>query len=637
MARTATAQGKTFTFSDDTTPEQMGVAIDEFFSGAANDSEPVEPEQPELQPTSDLGFAANPTGIQQGIQSQEQLDTGTGRLEALGTVASGAIAEPVAGLAGIAQSINPFADEGAGGRAVDSVRESLTYDPSTPEGRESLNTVAKTLKPITEILQKAEQVSGEAGFDIAGPIGGAIATALPTAMLELFGLAGAKGVAKAGGKIDNIAKAVPDQAAQNVLDAGKQFDVPVLTTDVAPPTTYLGRFSQGLSEKLGPLGSGTARASQQAAREAAVKGFADSMDIDLDTPFANDLIKSLNEQTARELQAAGKIRSEAVEVLDRAGVVPMEQTKRAVIREVAKQKRLGAKGDAGIVQNLENTLDALEGGDFSLVKDIRTELISDLSAIRRSEDTRGAASVQAVKSAMDADMLSFAKDTDRLAASKWVKSNRQFSDAYTRTKDTELKRIIKAGEATPERIIPLLRGGKPSELKRLKKSIGEDGQKAARGAIIQDALKDSKFFEIDANPNPDAFATALNRPNRRQAINVFFEGAAKKEIEGLTRLLNSTRRAQQGSAVIKTGEQLVPVATGGAIGAALYADAVTGLSATVVASALAKAYESTRFRNLLLKLRNTQAGSKRETRLLELASTFAVPELQAAKTEQEGQ
>jgi hypothetical protein len=232
-------------------------------------------------------------------------------------------------------------------------------------------------------------------------------------------------------------------------------------------------------------------------------------------------------------------------------------------------------------------------------------------------------------------MLTFAKNSDRVAASKWAKSNRAFADAYTRTKDTELKRIIKSGEATPEKIIPLLRGGKPSELKRLKKSIGEDGRKAARAAIVQDALKDSKFFDLDAQPNPDAFATALNRPNRRQAINVFFEAAEKQQIEGLNRLLNATRRAQQGSTVVKTGEQVIPAASGAAIGAAIYADALTGLSATAAASALAKAYESTKFRNLLLKLKNTQQGSRQETRFLELASTFVVGELQAAKTAQE--
>jgi len=37
-----------------------------------------------------------------------------GGLETAGSIVSGALAEPVAGVAGVLQSINPFADEGAG-------------------------------------------------------------------------------------------------------------------------------------------------------------------------------------------------------------------------------------------------------------------------------------------------------------------------------------------------------------------------------------------------------------------------------------------------------------------------------------------------------------------------------------------
>jgi hypothetical protein len=282
----------------------------------------------------------------QGIQSPEDLNRATGNFEALGTIASSAVAEPIAGIAGIAQAVNPFSDTTAA-KAVDSVRDALTYDPSTKEGRESLATVANTLKPVTDILQKAEKVSADTGYDIAGPVGAAIGAALPTAMMELFGLGSAKGVVKTRGKIDDFSKASPNQAAQQVLDAGEEFNVPVMTTDVAPPNSYLGRFSQGLSEKLGPLGVGSARASQQVAREAAIKGFADSMDIDLDSPFAEGVINSLNQKTASELKDAGRMRSEAVSVLDEYGSVPMDQAKRAVKREIAKQGRLGPKGMRG--------------------------------------------------------------------------------------------------------------------------------------------------------------------------------------------------------------------------------------------------------------------------------------------------
>ena len=552
-----------------------------------------------------------------------------GGIEAAATMASGAIAEPLAGLRGIGAALIPGGQTGA--EAVASTREALTYQPREESGLLALRGIGETLQPVVEVIEGVETAAGEKGYELAGPVGGAIGRALPTAVTEMAAL----GTGRLLGGARRTAKAVPDEVTGSVLDAGKQFHVPVMTSDVKPPQGYAGRFVQSMSEKLGPLGSGTARVSQQKAREAAVRGFAESMDIDIDTPFAADIVNSLNKQVSKEIADAGRIRTSAVNKLDEFGPVPLKRTEAAVRKQVAKQKRLGEKGDPALIESMQNDLKAAQGGDFSLVKDIRTEVIDDLKAIRRSDDARSAASKQAIKSAMDEDLKLFAQQHDRQAAADWIKSNRAFADAYTRAKDTELKRIIKSGEATPEKIMPLLRGGKASELQRLHKTLGPKGQEAARKAIIQDALKDSKFFEVDANPNPDAFATALNRANRQQAIKVFFSGQGKKELDGLTRLLNATRRAQQGSAVVKTGEQMIAPGAAALASVGLYADPVFTGGVIGVTAGLLKAYESRPFRGLLVKLSNTPKGSRVEKQLLDSASTFVVSGWQAAREEQE--
>jgi len=126
-----------------------------------------------------------------------------GRAEAVAAVGSGALAEPIAGIAGIAQSLNPFAEPGAGARAVESTRQALTFEPRTQEGRANIAALSKTLAPVAKILEAAEKAGGELGFDLAGPIGGAIGASLPTAALEALGLAGVK----VAGKVD---RAIPD-------------------------------------------------------------------------------------------------------------------------------------------------------------------------------------------------------------------------------------------------------------------------------------------------------------------------------------------------------------------------------------------------------------------------------------------
>ncbi len=555
-------------------------------------------------------------------------DEAVGGLETAATIGSSLVAEPLSGIAGIAGALLP-GEEGQGAEFVEQTREALTFQPETEEGRRNLMSVANVLKPVANVLESAEQASGDVGFDVAGPVGGAIAQTLPTAALELLGLKGARTAKRIG-------ESTPDARQTSILAAGKEADVPVLTTDILPPKTYVGKFTQSINEKLGPLGSGKARASQQVARENAVQGLADNLDIDLESDFAADIVSSLNKKSAKTLENAGNTRKEAVDALLPFGEVPLNKTMDAINTQLERQKRLGARSNKEITAKLIATKEAIEGGDFSLVKDIRTEVISDLIDIRKGDDTaRAEAIYQPVKTAIDEDMSTFAKASDRSAAAKWEASNRQFAKELDITKRTEIKRILNSGEATPEKVMPLLKGGKRSELNRLYNGLNDKGRASARSAIIQDALKDSKFFEVDANPNPNAFATALNRGNRQQAINVFFKGKDKKEIDGLTRLLNSTRRAQDAAVAPKTGELLTLPAVGTVGGGLVASNPLVGVPAVTALAAIAKAYESAKFRNILLKIGNTKKGSKIETGLLESVIPIVAAELQAAKKEQE--
>lgn len=137
----------------------------------------------------------------QAAANQDQGFLGAGVIEPAIAVATGAIAEPIAGIAGIAQAINPLAPEGAGAQAVEATREALTFQPRTQAGQAGLQAVGETLQPVTEALQTAEQVAGEAGFQAGGPVGGAIGAAVPTALLEATGLAAPAAAGKAVGRL----------------------------------------------------------------------------------------------------------------------------------------------------------------------------------------------------------------------------------------------------------------------------------------------------------------------------------------------------------------------------------------------------------------------------------------------------
>ena len=102
-----------------------------------------------------------------------------------------------------------------------------------------------------------------------------------------------------------IARAVGGRASQGIKDLIKQANaknVDILTTDVLPPETFVGRTVQQLGEKLGVLGTGGKRAAQQRARTDIVEGLAQEMGISLDTPVEEGIFRSLKSGVAGQLK-----------------------------------------------------------------------------------------------------------------------------------------------------------------------------------------------------------------------------------------------------------------------------------------------------------------------------------------------
>jgi hypothetical protein len=124
-------------------------------------------------------------------------DKALGVAENVGSFISGAVAEPVAGVAGIAQSLNPFAEEGAGARAVEATRDALTFEPRTDEGQSQRQAIGEFIEPVAKQLSQAEKFLGDKTLKITGsPALAAMAYTLPTAALELIGVKGARNATK---------------------------------------------------------------------------------------------------------------------------------------------------------------------------------------------------------------------------------------------------------------------------------------------------------------------------------------------------------------------------------------------------------------------------------------------------------
>ena len=189
-------------------------------------------EQPVEQSTAQPASTGFDMSTAQPVQEQETGFFGEvkGGLETGAAILSGAIAEPLSGLSGLV--VAPVATPEQTAKVVEQTSAALTYDPVTPEGRRNLQAISKTLKPVGELLEKAEKASGDLGYDLAGPIGGAITSALPAALLELLGVAALKKVSKAGDAVEAATEGA--ESVQSVADQIKTGNVEAVAEAVKP-------------------------------------------------------------------------------------------------------------------------------------------------------------------------------------------------------------------------------------------------------------------------------------------------------------------------------------------------------------------------------------------------------------------
>lgn len=126
------------------------------------------------------------------------------------TMVTGIVAEPLAGLAGLAMT--PFGSEKAAA-TVEKVRQALTYTPKSEAGVRGLQAVGETLEPIAKAVEGTEQYLGEKGYQAAGPVGGAAGATTPTAAITALGL----GPVRRALKVPVISKVLKTKAAKKLL------------------------------------------------------------------------------------------------------------------------------------------------------------------------------------------------------------------------------------------------------------------------------------------------------------------------------------------------------------------------------------------------------------------------------------
>lgn len=402
---------------------------------------------------------------------------------------------------------------------------------------------------------------------------------------------------------------------KTVVDAGKQAGVRVLTSDVRPPRTFIGRSTQAVGERIPFAGTGGVRQAQQAERVEAVRNLASEYGALAETPAIDSVMADLAAKRGAELTRQTNAKTAVIGKLQ--GVVPVDKTIAAIDQQIGKLQKVGTDASNAIIGKLQNWRQAVAGKDLSTIELIRKEMgeafkDQGLAGIRKA----GEKALNAIYGPLRDDMGTFIKAVgDKTDFTKWKTANDRLAAMAGELGNATLKKVLTTGEMTPENVAKLLFSQKPSDVRRLYGGLSAVGRSRAQSAIIQKALEKSSGVE---GLSPDRFAGQISALGK--SIGVFFQGDDLARIEGLHRVLSATRRAGQASLHPPTGVQnTVPIL------AAVLADALGSAGAAIATGAgaglLAKAYESAPVRNALLLLSKTKPGSRQEATMMKRVAT----------------
>jgi hypothetical protein len=451
----------------------------------------------------------------------------------------------------------------------------------------------------------AGQAVREAGGIPAGEIGASL----------LGGIAGGA----AGARL-TAAPRVPAVApkVQPIVEEAGRRGVPVMTSDVVPPETFIGKAGQRIGERIPIAGTGPLRAEQQQARIEAVRNVLRDFGADDAANLSDDIMKDLATKRSADIQKYSQSKKEVINRLADRGVVPVPRAITAIDEQIADLTRRRTEGSDEAIQRLQQIKTDVQNRNLFQIEAYRQD---ELSKIFMDDPARpmsiaardaGEKALRAIYGPVRDDMMDFIKKTgERRDVDKFMVANKRLSETANDLKMASLKSVLKSGEATSEVVNRLLFSQKPSEVRQLYSGLTPAGRATARASILSQAAEKAKFETQDGTKmfSPEKFNAEIKR--LQPQIGVFFRGDDLKQVEGLSRVLNLTRRAGEAGVATATGQETVPFVAGsalqsflGSFGGTLAAAGGIGLTARV--------YESAPVRNLMMKLGTTKRGSSEE-------------------------
>lgn len=424
------------------------------------------------------------------------------------------------------------------------------------------------------------------GLEEPGTLGDVLSVGLPLGMRTIGG-------AYRYGQ--RVSQGAAPPAAQEIIDLGAQYNVPVAYADL--PGARVAQGAATALEKVPVVGTAGFRAGQQTAtKEAAEQVVQQARQRLVSTPYAGlaeaqaaaargdkaaqyllDDIANAGNDVARVVQASGSLRGyttrqtaeglydQVQQIAQGLGDVQLKGTMSAIDQAIAAEQAsklphepslrflndlqsalqnktqvvtspiLGPNG-----QPLSNVVINATDNSYGAIRQLRSDLGQLADDFAARGERQSARALSRIKTAVESDLDTFALQSPNPQLRQAAKA----ADTYYKQEvvpyfDRTIKKALESD--TPDEIYSqFIKAGKGDRAQKFYNILDAKGQAAVRTGIVEEAL-DKATQPTTGVFSPARFAKSVE--DIREATGVFFKGQDKWELDGFVKLLRAVERA----------------------------------------------------------------------------------------------
>lgn len=436
-----------------------------------------------------------------------------------------------------------------------------TYQPRTQQGQEYVQTIAEAAGALPPV------------------IGGAVP-------------------ARAVGEVVDVAARLSTPvAASKAVEFAKANKLPLMTSDVVPPESALGRGIRNIGEEIPVAGTSGMRDTQQKSRIAQIESLKE-----LYPEVTDDAIYKSFVESGNKYKKAVSDRYTAIGNAMGDTEVQIPKTANTIYSELQELKAAGRVQDTETINSLQKVLDDLLSGPqtYKSMRDNRTFVREALKS--ENPSTQADRVIDRVYASMTDDISdAVLKTAGPESAAKLKQVDQLFAAEKNTQKKTKLRNILAKGDVKPEEATKAIFSSDLSDVKQSYASLDNKGRSIARAAIVNKILD-------KAGESPEKFLSAMNQYDKQYGV--FFKGAERKQLDGLRAYLDATRRASKANLDTETGKKLIPFLVAGGVGADIQGGGGAATATFATIGALSRAYESKPVRAAMIRLANTPKGGE---------------------------